>query len=33
VGLRDYALFNVIARNARLHAQRTAIVNAYAGPR
>jgi long-chain acyl-CoA synthetase len=26
MGLRDYTLFDVISRNARLHAQRTAIV-------
>jgi hypothetical protein len=32
MGLRDYTLFDVIARNARLRAQRTAIVNACAGP-
>ena len=26
MGLRDYTLFDIISRNARLHAQRTAIV-------
>ena len=26
MGLRDYSLFDIIARNARLHARRTAIV-------
>src|SRR5689334_14289961 len=26
MGLRDYTLFDIISRNARVHAQRTAIV-------